>query len=52
MLEHQAECSNEKNHTPGPIGYVAFFDWCEVKNKTHKQTKCPVCKLWKIWVKR
>lgn len=40
------------NHTPCPIGYLAWHNWAQVKRRTHKQRKCGKCGLYKIWVKK
>ena len=37
-------------HTPCPTGYVDWQYWAFQKSKTHKQTLCPVCGLYAIWV--
>lgn len=45
-------CQNAANHTPVPFGYIARAEWAERMAKTHRQTKCPGCGLWMIWVPR
>lgn len=37
-------------HTKCPTGYLTWHEWADKKAKTHKQKRCPVCHLWKIWV--
>lgn len=46
------KCPNADRHTKRPKGlsYLGFFSWADEKSKTHKQTKCPGCGLYKIWV--
>jgi len=40
-----------RHHEPGrPSGYLAFDSWASDLSKTHRQTKCPGCGLWKVWV--
>lgn len=41
-----------KLHTKSPSGYLAWHEWAEKKSKTHKQKRCPTCKLFAIWVPR
>lgn len=44
-------CTNEADHTPGqPAGYLAWHEWAEEMSKTHKQKRCPGCRLLQIWV--
>lgn len=40
------------SHTPAPVGYLAWHNWAETMNKTHKQVRCMGCGLFKIWIKR
>lgn len=37
-------------HDDGPRGYIAWHEWAAEKRKTHRQKRCPVCGLYKIWV--
>lgn len=39
-------------HTEGPGGYLSRLEWARQMTKTHTQTRCPGCGLWKVWVKR
>ena len=34
---------------PAPTGYLAWHEWAEKKARTHRQTRCPGCGLYKIW---
>lgn len=43
-------CPNEPEHTEAPTGYVEWHDWAEEMSKTHKQTQCPTCQLWVVWI--
>lgn len=45
-------CKNAKAHTPSPDGYVAWHEWAARMLKTHRQTKCRGCGLYKVWVKK
>ena len=47
--EQPQPCSNEAAHTEGPKGYVEWHEWADEMIKTHDQTKCAVCGLYKIW---
>lgn len=42
-------CENEANHTYGPPGYLAWHAWAAEHRKTHKQSRCPGCRLFLIW---
>ncbi len=44
------DCSDK--HTPCPEGYVQKSKWARKMIRTHYQTKCSVCGLYAIWVKR
>ena len=52
MGERKGECPNASNHTPQPEGYLQWHAWAARMIKSHKQTKCPSCGLWKIWVRK
>lgn len=43
-------CPTPEKHTPSPPGYSDWHEWAAEKSKTHKQTRCPGCGLWAIWV--
>jgi hypothetical protein len=43
-------CPNLANHTPMPDGYLARQERAEELMRTHRQTRCPGCGLWAIWV--
>lgn len=43
-------CPRRDLHTPLPHGYVARQLWFEQKARTHKQTRCPGCGLFAVWV--
>jgi hypothetical protein len=45
-------CPNAAEHTDGPSGYVAWFEWAARAAKKSKQTRCPGCGLFKIWTPR
>lgn len=45
-------CALKAQHTPRPDGYLNFCDWAEAMAKTHRQTKCPGCGLFIVWVPR
>ena len=42
------------HHTQQPtnLSYGGSFEWAEKKTRRHKQTKCPNCGLWAIWIRR
>ncbi len=46
LLVEQPECK----HTPHPSGYIEHSEWARKMLKTHKQSRCPVCGLWSIWM--
>ena len=46
------ECPNYENHEPMPTGYVEFDEWAKVKNRTHKNIKCPGCGFYRLWIPR
>ena len=35
-----------------PGGYVAWHEWAEKKNRTHRQERCPGCGRWTVWRRR
>ena len=35
-----------------PTGYIGWHSWARDRAKTHKQSRCPDCGLWKIWTQR
>lgn len=39
-------------HTPSPDGYTQWHEWAAWMAKTHRQVRCPQCKLLSIWVPR
>jgi len=45
-------CPNAAEHTEGPSGYVSWFEWAGRMQRTHRQTRCPGCRLYKIWAPR
>lgn len=54
FMDDEIEVNEETGcrHTKSPDGYVSYHDWTEMKSKTHKQIRCPVCGLWAVWVKK
>lgn len=32
-----------------PAGYIARSDWGMRMSRTHKQSKCPACGLYRVW---
>ena len=44
--------TTECEHTPCPDGYLDWHAWAEKMAREHEQKPCPVCGLWKIWVKK
>ena len=49
-IDDESQCPNEDKHTVLPKGYVQRHRWARSMQSTHKQTKCPACGLWAIWV--
>lgn len=49
-LHQRGDCPNIRFHTPEPDGYPAWFEWAADMSKTHRQTRCKSCGLFKIWV--
>lgn len=45
-----SDCPNKDEHTPCPDGYVERSEWFAKMGKTHKQTKCPDCGRFAIWI--
>ncbi len=45
-------CPNAAEHTPRPDGFLAWHAWAERMSRTHRQTRCKGCDLYKIWVPR
>ena len=44
-------CPNVAAHTPGqPAGYGERAKWAMEMGRTHRQTKCPGCDLYVIWL--
>lgn len=33
-----------------PREYTTWLEWAEGMARTHRQKRCPVCGLWKLWV--
>jgi len=50
--DHPKRCPNYWAHTRGPDGDLAWHEWAEEKQKTHKQQQCPGCGLYSIWSPR
>jgi hypothetical protein len=46
------DCPAVETHTACPQGYLAWHEWAERMNKTHRQIRCPSCHLFAIWVPR
>lgn len=45
-------CPEAAQHTPAPVGYLAWHEWAGTMQRTHGQRKCPGCGLFKIWYPR
>lgn len=45
-------CSNTGQHTEGPDGYADWHLWAMRMAKTHEQSQCRDCGLWKVWERR
>lgn len=45
-------CPRAELHYDLPEGYVAWHETVSKLAKTHRQSKCPGCGLWKIWTPR
>lgn len=39
-------------HTPAPSGYLQWHAWAAEMSKTHRQQRCPGCRLYKVWIPR
>jgi len=48
---YQPPCPTPEKHTPHPKRQFAHAAWAEEMLRTHKQTRCPGCNLWAIWVR-
>lgn len=42
-------CAEVDQHTPAPEGYIEWHAWARRMSRTHKQVRCPGCKLFTIW---
>jgi hypothetical protein len=42
-------CPNVAEHTEAPEGYLEWHAWARRMGRTHKQHRCPGCKLLTIW---
>lgn len=40
----------EAEHTPAPVGYLAWHEWAERMAETHVQQRCPACGRWAVWI--
>lgn len=46
----RARCPDEALHAVGqPDGYFARRAWANGMLRTHVQTRCPGCGLWRVW---
>ncbi|MFF3928209.1 hypothetical protein [Streptomyces hirsutus] len=52
MSDRTPPCPSAVQHTPHPVRQFAHEAWAQQMLRTHKQTRCPGCGLWKIWVER
>ena len=56
MGRHKAKikshCPDRDKHTTRPDGYLYWYDWAEIMNKTHNQVQCESCGLFSIWVEK
>lgn len=48
--EQLRTCPQRAKHTPCPETYDAWHEWADKKMRTHRQVRCPGCRLWAIWV--
>lgn len=49
----EENCPRRDLHTPGsPISYGGRQLWAEEMNRTHRQTRCPECRLYVVWQPR
>jgi hypothetical protein len=47
----EMSCPNIAGHTKGiPAGYGERAEWAMRMGRTHRQTRCPGCDLYVIWV--
>lgn len=40
----------QDKHTTAPAGYLQWQSWAAEMAKTHRQTQCPDCGLWAVWI--
>ena len=52
LVSDNSDCPNNANHEASPLGYCEWHEWAKAKNRTHKNSKCPDCGLFKIWTER
>jgi hypothetical protein len=45
-------CPQAWQHTPAPTFYVAWHLWAEQMGRTHDQSRCAGCGLFRIWTRR
>ncbi len=48
----QFNCANISGHTVCPPGYEQWHEWARQKTRTHRQVRCPDCRLFLIWIER
>lgn len=41
-----------EGHTPCPTGYLAWHSWAARMSKTHRQVRCPQCRLYAVWIEK
>jgi hypothetical protein len=44
------DCPNTECTVSEPSDYIHWHEWARKKSKTHKQTKCPTCGLYTVWI--
>ena len=49
-VEHMGCADHADTDAEMPCSYIERSEWFEKMGKTHKQTKCPNCGLFAIWV--